>query len=291
VSKRKRRSKAECDAVKAAAVEILAAAASPMSLRAVHYRLVSRENVNHPNTQAAYGKLSEWLRDMRLDGTIPWRSISDSLRGVRGRTGWASPREWAEAARHTYRRDVWQDQPRYVEVWIEKDALAPAVREACARYRVPYNVGRGYDGWTSIRKAASRYIEREWQRIETTVLYLGDFDPSGEDMHRSLIDRLARVGAHPDVPKIALTVEDARALPADFTKVGDSRAAAFVARYGDLAVELDALPAAELRRRITEAIEERMDMGALEATLDAEREQREETARKIGEAFGLDQAG
>ena len=98
------------------------------------------------------------------------------------------------------------------------------------------NVGRGYDGWSSIKRAADRY--QYWDEIRlapTTVLYFGDFDPSGEDMHRSLVERLNELAAYPDVVKVALTLEGARRLPGDVTKAGDSRAAAFVARYGNLA--------------------------------------------------------
>ena len=90
---------------------------------------------------------------------------------------------------------------------------------------------------------------------------------------------------YPEMPKVALTVEDARRLPGDVTKGGDSRAAAFIEKYGEKAVELDALPPAELRGRIQNAVEERMDMDALKESLEAEREEREEMARKIGNLY------
>jgi hypothetical protein len=143
-------------------------------------------------------------------------------------------------------------------------------------YRVTLNVGRGYDGWTSIKRAADRYVRQEDEcDRETTVLYFGDFDPSGEDMHRSLIERLAELGAYPDVVKVALTEEDAHRLPGDVTKADDSRATAFVAKYGDLAVELDALPVEDLTRRIRSGVEARMNTDALKESRRLEREQRE----------------
>lgn len=95
-------------------------------------------------------------------------------------------------------------------------------------------------------------------------------------MHRSLIERLSELGAHPEVIKVALTVEDARRLPGDVTKADDTRAAAFVAKYGDLAVELDALPVEELRERIRSGIEEHINMDALQESHRLEDEQREE---------------
>ena len=52
-------------------------------------------------------------------------------------------------------------------------------------------------------------------------------------------------------------------LPPDFTKATDTRRAGFVAKYGDLSVELDALPAAVLRSRLVSEIETRLDLDAL----------------------------
>ena len=65
------------------------------------------------------------------------------------------------------------------------------------------------------------------------VLYFGDFDPSGEDMVRSLRERLRNLGSRPDIIKSALVFEDIERyrLPPDFTKATDTRRSAFVARY------------------------------------------------------------
>jgi len=60
-------------------------------------------------------------------------------------------------------------------------------------------------------------------------------------------------------------------LPPDFTKATDSRSPAFVARYGDVAVELDALPRNVLRERLTDEVERQMDPEALERTRAEER--------------------
>ena len=277
-TKRNRRTKAEVEAVREAARQELALH-HPMTLRQVHYRLVSRDDVVHPNTLNAYNTLSGWLRDDRLAGTIPWEWMEDRMRKARGWKGWPDPSAFLKDVLSGYQRDPWQDneQDHYVEVWLEKDALSGIFSDALGYYRVVLNVGRGYDGWTSIKRAAGRYVRQEDARNrETTVLYFGDFDPSGEDMHRSLIERLAVLGAHPEVVKVALTEEDAHRLPGDVTKADDSRAAAFVAKYGDLAVELDALPVEELQGRIRSDVEARMNTDALEESHRLEREQREE---------------
>src|SRR5215211_3920243 len=115
--KRKRRTKAEVEAVREAAREELAAG-HPMTLRQVHYRLVSRDDIVHPNTVSAYDTLSGWLRDDRLDGVIPWSWMEDRMRVARGWKGWDDPGEFLEDVLGDYFRDPWQDDEHdhYVEV-------------------------------------------------------------------------------------------------------------------------------------------------------------------------------
>jgi hypothetical protein len=234
-----------------------------------------------PSSSAATTRSSAF----RLAGDVRWEWMEDRLRVAKGWAMWDGPAQFLQSVRDNYYRNPWQEQSHYVEVWCEKDALSGVFSAALAPYRVTLNIGRGYDGWSSIKRAADRYVWREHDGIETTVLYFGDFDPSGEDMHRSLIERFATLDAYPEVPKVALTLEDARRLPGDVTKADDTRAAAFVAKYGDLAVELDALPVGELRRRIRESVEEWMDMGALRENTRIEREERRKLERGIDDIF------
>lgn len=263
-SKRMRRTKAEIAAVREAAREELRKG-HPMTLRQVHYRLTSRADVIQPNTVSAYDTLSGWLRDDRLAGPVPWEWLEDRLRRPRSWAMWNDPREFLLHMRYRYSRNVWQDQEHFLELWVEKDALSGIFTDVLGHYGVTLNVGRGYDGWSSIKQAADRYRRLAEQSIQTTICYYGDHDPSGEDMHRSLIERLNRLDAYPEVPKIALTHEQALGLPGDVTKADDSMAEAFIAKYGNLAVELDALPVEDLRASIREEVESRMNLAALEA--------------------------
>jgi hypothetical protein len=189
---------------------------------------------------------------------------------------WTDLSDFAETARQAYRRDVWATQPEYVEVWLEKDALSGIFEDVLRGYGVTLNVGRGFDGWDSIRNAAARYYERHDDGRDVTVLYFGDFDPSGEDMVRSLRERLEWFGYCPEVVKCALTKEDIRRyrLPPDFAKKTDSRAAKFIARHGDVSEELDALPADVLRNRLVTEVESRLDLDALGKVRDQEKVER-----------------
>ena len=256
-----------------AAIEVLTAH-RPMTVRQVYYQLVSRQVIE--NARGRYQAVSDLLVEARKDGTIPWEWIEDRLRRPRPVQMWTDLADFAETARRAYRRDVWAEQPGYLECWLEKDALSGIFEDALRPYGVTLNVGRGFDGWDSIHNAAERYADRD----ATAVLYFGDFDPSGEDMVRSLRERLAFFGCEPELVKCALTSDDVARyrLPTDFTKATDTRRAAFVAKYGDVSVELDALPVEVLRARLVEEVEARMDLDALAAVRRAGQEDRRRLA-------------
>ena len=239
--------------------KVILAEQNPMTVRQVYYQLVSRQVIE--NSKAQYGAVSRALVWARKKGSIPWEWIEDRLRRPRGVNMWANLPDFAETARRAYRRDVWDAQNVYFETWLEKDALSGIFEDALEPYGVTLNVGRGYDGWDSIRNAAERFGDG----INKAILYFGDFDPSGEDMVHSLRKRLSFFGCEPDIIKCALTAEDIERyhLPSDFAKASDTRTAAFVEKFGDVSVELDALPVDALRTRVVTETESRMDLAAL----------------------------
>jgi len=243
----------------AVAKEVLAEC-HPMTVRQIYYRLVSRQIIE--NHRGQYQAVSNALVDGRKSGEVPWEWIEDRTRRAHTVSMWDGLGDFAKTAVRAYRLDVWQTQDVLVEVWLEKDALSGIFEEILRPYGVTLNVGRGYDGWSSIHAAAERYLE--WSG-DVIVPYFGDFDPSGEDMLRSLQERLAYFDTSPEIEKVAIVQQDIidYELPPDVTKESDTRSAAFVAKWGDNAVELDALPVQVLRDRIRQAVEQHMDLAAL----------------------------
>ncbi|HEY8666434.1 MAG TPA: hypothetical protein VIL86_07205 [Tepidisphaeraceae bacterium] len=250
----------------------------PMTVRQVYYQLVSRQGIK--NNRGRYQAVSDALVAARREGIIPWDWIEDRLRQPRHVSMWDDLADFAEAAIQSYRRDVWATQPRRVEAWLEKDALSGIFQDVLNPYGVTLNVGRGYDGWASIQRAAERFGDGD----SVDVLYFGDFDPSGEDMVRSLIFRLACLGSAPTIVKCALTADDIRRynLPPDPTKSTDNRAAKFIAEHGDNCVELDALPVDVLRRRLEETVRDRMDIEAWEQVRALEQQDHRQLAGVLG---------
>lgn len=198
----------------------------------------------------------------RQQGIIPWDWIEDRIRQPRVVSMWRDLADFLNTVRQAYRKDIWPDQPAYLEVWLEKDALSGIFEDVTSGYGVTLVVGRGYNSWSALKDVAERIA---YHGKPATILYFGDFDPSGEDIARALTEGLSFFGISPKVEKVALTKEDVITynLPPDFTKKTDSRSRAFVAKYyGDMAVELDALPLPALQEKIRESIEANLDLSA-----------------------------
>jgi len=259
--------------------DILAEYDVPLTLRQVYYRLVAAHAI--PNTERAYKNLSARLTDGRRAGLIDPRRITDRLRQASRVSCWEDLGDFLKSVRESYRREKWTGQPVSVEVWSEKDALAGVLEPITDSHEVTLYVGRGYSSYSAMMDAADRIATREQ---ETLVLYFGDFDPSGQDMPRDIRDRLAAdFGVEVDLRMIALTPEQIAAYdlpPAPAKKTG-TRAAAFVAKHGDVSVELDALPPDVLQDLVRNSIVELMDLSAFETEADTEAEERAQLAAVI----------
>lgn len=275
--KRKRRTKAETAQLRETVIEVLTEH-NPMTVRQVYYQLVSRQLID--NNRSQYQGISNLLVDMRRDGKIDWSWIEDRLRKPRTPLMFNDIQHRMSTAINWYRSNPWKTQPQYVEAWLEKDALSGIFEDALDYYGITLNVGRGYDGWDSIHNAAQRYLQID---KPITILYFGDLDPSGEDMARSLKERLATFYIYPDIIKCALTFDDVQRydLPPDFAKSTDTRAPKFIEKFGDISVELDALQIDVLKNRIVEEVEKLVDLDALKAVLTKDEKDREKLRKFV----------
>jgi hypothetical protein len=245
-----------------AAVEVLKTE-HPMTVRQVYYRLVSRQDIE--NSRSRYQAVSDVLVEARKNGDVEWDWIEDRLRQPCSPSMYTDLRDFLGVVNYSYRKDVWPTQPLLLEAWCEKDALSGIFEDTLRPYGVTLNTGRGYDGWDSLYRAQLRYRQARIQDKPVVILYFGDHDPSGEDMVRSLRERLEWFRVKVEIVKCAILHEDIDRynLPPNFAKQTDTRRKAFVEKYGDKCVELDALPVDVLKNRIIEAVESRMDMKAL----------------------------
>ncbi|MGH9977271.1 MAG: hypothetical protein ACRD8Z_15765 [Nitrososphaeraceae archaeon] len=139
----------------------------------------------------------------------------------------------------------WYDQPEYVEVWIEKFALAPTFEKFLEDKDVNIVVNKGYSSlsflWENIQRLKEKIKVGGAKHVH--VLYFGDFDLSGEDMVRSLKKYFGRFKLSPDIiKKVALTEEQIRKhrIPLEPAKTSDKRYGSFEAQHGKNSAELDA---------------------------------------------------
>lgn len=242
------------------------AAGYVLTLRQLYYQFVRRDlfpkdwadpNTGSTNNEKSYGKLGSYVNQARLAGLIDWASITDRTREVHTLAHWETPADIVRSAADQYRIDKWADQPRYVEVWVEKDALIDIVGKACKPLDVAFFSCRGYVSQSAMWEAAQRFEGFLQKGREPVIFHLGDHDPSGIDMSRDMGDRLEMFGVDGEpVRRIALTMEQVRAsgAPPNPAKVTDSRCAGYVERFGDESWELDALEPQDIERVITDAV-------------------------------------
>ncbi len=253
----------------------------PLTLRQVYYRLVAAHVID--NKEKQYKRLSKVLTNARLAGLVDDTRIVDRLRDVHRVPCWDDLQGFLEAVRRSYRREKWTSQPVNVEVWCEKDAVAGVLQPVTDTFETVLYPCRGYNSYSALRVAADRISDTDRR---TVVLYLGDFDPSGQDMPRDIRRRLREdFGADFDLRVIALTPEQIvqYGLPPAPAKKTDSRAAAFVAKHGDLSVELDALPPNVLQDLLQQHLSDLVDKSAFDHECSAEEAEQKQLAALMDE--------
>lgn len=232
-----------------------------MSVRQLFYQLVSANVI--PNRAEWYQKLGGIINDARLAGLVDWNMIVDRGRPLRKNTLWASPGDTLKAASQSFQYDRWQAQKAYIEVMVEKQALEGVLLPVCSKYGVGFTANKGYSSASALYETSLRIKKALAAGKEVTILYCGDHDPSGADMTRDIRDRLKLFcGCEIDVKRIALNKSqiDEYELPPNPAKMTDSRAAAYVAKHGELSWELDALRPNVLADLIKSAIKRRLDL-------------------------------
>jgi hypothetical protein len=237
-----------------------------LSLRQLYYQFVARGLIE--NSEKSYNRLGRIVNDARMVGIMDWDHIEDRGREAHG-IGWPgtvpSPqRELIESAKWGYVVDLWEGQGRYVEVWVEKQALEEVAERAVGGFRCGYFACKGYVSQSEMWQAGRRLqrVRRAFGR-EPLILHLGDHDPSGIDMTRDIADRLSLFAERPiEVKRLALNMDQIEELnpPPNPAKVTDSRFVDYQERFGDESWELDAVRPEDLVELIEQEIREVVDV-------------------------------
>lgn len=244
-----------------------------VTLRQCFYRLAAEGTL--PNTAPMYRRLSARLAQARRDGTFP-DLLVDTLREVHVPPAWRDAAEFLAAVPGSFGLDRTEGQPAALYLAAEKDTLRALLTSWTAELGVPVLVVRGFGSQSYVdvvrRRAAA-------DTRPAHLLYVGDFDASGEEIEA---DFIARTGCWASVLRVALTARQVEryALPPADGKAADPRWPAFAERHGlarsePVQWEVEALDPAELRRLVLEAVEPFVDRAALARQIEAEAEQRE----------------
>ena len=254
------------------------------SLRQIYYRLVAKQLI--PNTINEYKKLSKYLVWAREEGIIDETKLEDRGRKVMGYgdIGYSSPEAFMEFRVNRFKDEwkyfsykQWKDQPEYIEVWVEKEALARLFEQIANKHNIYSCPTRGYPSYSYVKKAVERFTEID---KPITILYFGDFDPTGINIAENLIERFRKYGRdvleyiEPEdirLERVALNSDQIRQydLPPAPAKKTDTRDEKFVETTGsDDVVELDALEPDVLQKMISDSIAEHIDVRAWNETVD-----------------------
>lgn len=243
-----------------------------LTLRQIYYQLVAALIIE--NNERSYKNLSSHLVKARENGEIDDSRMEDRGRQTIGgdhdkedpTTFYQQYEDFFRGCWQQYARPMWEGQKNYCEFWVEKEALSRIVSDVAKKYGVMTCIAKGYSSYTFINNAAARicktcypaYTDIENYR-NPIILYMGDHDPSGEDMVRDLGARLEKYGVPGGteiVRKVALNRKqiDEYRLPPAPTKEKDVRAKKFIAKHGNEVVELDALDPDVMKKLVKESI-------------------------------------
>jgi hypothetical protein len=255
---------------------------NPMTVRQVFYQAVGRGLID--KTEGEYKQtIVRLLTDMRRAGEIPFDWIADNTRWMRKPRTYSSLHGMLELTKETYRRALWDNQKSYVEIWLEKDALAGVIYAETKAWDVPLMVTRGYPSVSYLHAAASSISD---QGKPAFLYYFGDHDPSGRDITRVTEAGLREFAgdAHIQFQRVAVTEEQIVRwkLPTRPTKTTDSRKKNFEGE----SVEVDAISSTNLKELIRACIEPHIDQEQLARLKKIERQERELLDQIVG-AYGV----
>ncbi len=241
----------------------------PMTVRQVFYQATVRGIVE--KTEAGYAKVQTDLVLLRKAGELPYDWLADNTRWQRKPQTFNSIEQALQETARFYRKALWADADCYVELWLEKDALAGVVYPITSMSDVPLMVARGYASLSFLHGAAGYINELD---VPAHLYHLGDFDPSGVNAGEKIEETLRELAPDAEIyfERIAVTPEQIRDwhLPTRPTKASDSRAKGF----GAISVELDAIEPDRLRDLVWRVIEEHLPAQQFEVLKAAEESER-----------------
>jgi len=256
-------------------------AAGVLTLRGLHYQLVA---IGFPNTINHYKRVVSAMIAARWEGMVEFTAFSDHDRSMLGETKWEETVLEDKVSEgklqvglwmNAYRKNRWENQDHYVELFIEKKALQGVFNKPCDDHDVALGPCKGYPSLTFLHDAKDRFLNAQYEGKSLVIIYFGDYDPSGEDIPRSIGVNLGRMGVDVEVDRIALMEEQVTewGLPPAPTKSTDTRSGSWT---GIGQVELDAVQPDQLQSLAEDAILKYFDEEKYDELIDQQKEEKVE---------------
>jgi hypothetical protein len=211
--RRHRATKAEVEARREALLAIVDDG-RPMTVRQVFYQATVRGLVE--KAESGYAKVQNDLTLLRRAGELPYDWLADNTRWQRKPRTFDSVEDALNETAKFYRKNLWSDADAYVEIWLEKDALAGVVYPITSMYDVPLMVARGYASLSFLYTAAD-YING--LDVPVYIYHLGDFDPSGVNAGEKIEETLREMA-----PDAEITFKRLAVIPRQITQCRCQRA-------------------------------------------------------------------
>jgi rhodanese-related sulfurtransferase len=205
----------------------------PLTMRQIFYRCVAKHD--YDKTERAYKNLLYISRKARRSRLISFADIRDD--GVTEEapfdfTGLADFSAYLLDIAETYQLDRQMDQDRRLIVLCEAGGMVPQLARVAKEYGVKVQSSGGYDGLNPKHDLAVWACKQP-----TTILHIGDLDPSGEDMFTVISEDVKAFASglnmqtDVEVVRVAVTATQATdmELPTAPAKETDSRTQNFIA--------------------------------------------------------------
>jgi len=236
-----------------------------LTIRALHYRLVA---IGMTNDLAHYKKVVNAMIEARWSGDLDFNSFRDHERQSIGKTEYEETfvDEFATKAKNqiklwatSYKKNIWENQPYYPEIFIEKKALQGVFERTCYKWKISLNPCKGYPSLTFLHDAKNRMEEALHLGKSPIILYFGDYDCSGENIPDTILENLNKMGlGSVELKRVALMKDQVIKwkLPPAPTKESDTRSGNW---DGLGQVELDAVDPRKIVQLCEEAISDIFD--------------------------------
>lgn len=243
----------------------------PCTVRQVFYLAVSAGIIG--KTEGDYkNTVCRLLAIMRENESMPFDWIADNTRFMRKPDSYDSLEEAVSHWQQNYRRAIWSEMGKNVQIWTEKDTLTSVFYPVTARYDIPLMTCRGYPSLSFLHGAGK---EIEWIGDPAYIYYFGDFDPTGVDISRNVEEKLRKYSGETPLTFERCAVNEWQIksfqLQTRPTKTTDSRGK----NFGAVSVEVEAISPQMLRDICKALIDIHIDkakMRELEVAEESERE-------------------